>query len=145
MLTGSSLLFDYDYNLIRSFLDKLNQTKVNIMITTKEPFEGHEFDEVEPWFGTQYCSFDIPADWSEKWKEPRISEDFKLPASNVYIPKDLTILYNPETMKVPKYPEKIMENEICELWYRQDDKFLLPTACYNFYFTSSHARGSIEK
>lgn len=145
VLTGPNLLFHYDYDAIRSFMDKLNQTKANVMITTKTPFEGRDFDQVEPWFGTQYCSFDIPDDWSDTWTNPRIFEDFKLPESNAYIPKDLTILYDPEKTNVPKYPEKIMENELCELWYRQDDKFLLPTACYYFYFTSPMARGSIEK
>lgn len=145
MLTGPNLYFEYDYNAIRNFLEKLNRTKANIMITTKTTFEGHEFDKVEPWFGTQYCLFDIPNDWLKRWKDPRILDDFKLPESNVYIPKDMTILYNPETMKPPKYPAKIMENEICEFWHRQDDKFLLPTAYYHFYFTSPMARGSIEK
>lgn len=145
VLTGPRLFFDYDYDVIRRFLDQLIETKVNIMITTKTPFEGREFDQTERWFGTQYCSFDIPDDWSAKWKEPKVLDDFKLPESNVYIANDLTILYNAETMKVSKYPEKIMENEMCELWYRQDDRFLLPTACYYFYFTSSLSRGSIEK
>lgn len=146
MLTGGTLFFEYDYNAIRSFIEKLNRTKVNIMITTNTPFEGREFDQVEQWFGTQYCTFDIPNDWLEKLKSPRISDEFKLPESNVYIPKDLTVLYNPDNpMKIPKYPEKIMENEMCELWYRQDDKFLLPKAYYHFYFTSPMARGSVEK
>ncbi|KAG4065756.1 hypothetical protein HA402_012434 [Bradysia odoriphaga] len=144
VLTGPNLLFQYDYNVIRSFLDKLNQTKANVMITTKAPFEGRDFDQTEPWFGTQYCSFDIPIDWSETWRNPRVFDEFQLPESNVYIPKDLTILYDPQTTNVPKYPERIMENELCELWYRQDDKFLLPTACYYFYFTSPLARGCIE-
>lgn len=146
VLTGPNLLYAYDYNIIRSFMDKFNRTQANIMLTTKSPFQGREFDETEPWFGTQYCSFDIPTEWLAKWKEPKIFDDFTLPESNVFIPNDLTILYDVETMKVPsKYPQKIMENEICELWHRQDDKFLLPTACYYFYFTSLQSRGSIEK
>ncbi|KAJ6636738.1 Nardilysin [Pseudolycoriella hygida] len=143
-VTGPNLLFEYNYDLISAFVDKLNSTKGNIMITTKTPFEGREFDQKEQWFGTQYCSFDIPEDWLEKLQNPTIPDDFHLPRSNVYIPKDLTVLYNPETMKVGKYPDKIMENEICELWYRLDDKFLLPTACYNFYFKSTMCRESIE-
>lgn len=145
VLTGANLFFDYDYNLIRSFVDKLNQTKVNIMITTKTPFEGREFDQTEPWFGTQYCSFDIPNEWSQTWKEPKIFDEFKLPESNKFIPNDLTIFFNAETMKLPKYPQKIMDDEMCELWYRLDDKFLLPTACYYFYFTTPVSRGKIEK
>lgn len=115
------------------------------MLTTKTPFEGREFDEVESWFGTQYCSFDIPIEWLDKWKDPPILADFAPPEPNVYIPKDLTVLFDPNTMKLAKYPEKIFENELCELWHRQDDRFLLPTACYYFYFTTEMSRGSIEK
>lgn len=145
LLTGPSLFFEYDFDAIQYFLEHMNRSKKNIMITTKSPYMGREFDQVEPWFGTQYCSFDIPSDWAEAWEKPKIMDDFKLPVPNVFIPKDLTILYNPDTMEVPPHPEKIMESDVCELWYRQDDRFLLPVAYYYFYFMSPMARGSVEK
>lgn len=145
LLNGPSLFFEYDYSAIQLFLEKMNRSPKNIMITNKSRFEGREFDQVEPWFGTQYCSFDVPTDWSEAWTGPKTMHEFKLPEPNVYIPKDLTILYNPDTMSVPAHPEKIMENDICELWYRQDNRFFLPVAYYNFYFISPMAMGNIEK
>lgn len=145
LLTGPSLFFDYDYDAIQVFIEKMNRAKKNIMITTTTPFEGREFDQTEPWFGTQYCTFDIPDAWTDAWKNPKILDDFKLPEPNIYIPKDLSIVYNPQTTAVTPHPEKIMENNVCELWFRQDDRFLLPVSYYYFYFLSPMASGSIEK
>lgn len=145
LLTGPSLFFDYNFDAIQVFLEKLNRSKRNLLITTKTPFEGRKFDQVEPWFGTQYCTFDVPDDWTQAWKSPKIMKEFKLPEPNIYIPKDLSIVYKQNQMSVSPHPEKIMEDKVCELWFRQDDRFLLPVSYYYFYFISPMARGSIEK
>lgn len=146
LLTGPSLFFDYNFDAIQVFLEKMNRSIKNIMITTKTPFEGRKFDKVETWFGTQYCTFDIPADWSEAWKNPKIMDEFKLPDPNIYIPRDLSIVYQPDKMTTSSpHPEKIMENNVCELWFRQDDRFFLPISYYYFYFLTPMARGSVEK
>lgn len=145
LLTGPSLFFDYNYNAIQLFVEKMNRSKKNIIITTKTPFEGREFDQVEPWFGTQYCTFDVPTKWSEAWTNPKILNDFKLPEPNIYIPKDLSIIYKKDKMTRSAHPEKIMDTDVCELWFRQDDRFLLPISYYYFYIISPMARGSIDK
>ncbi|KAG4065796.1 hypothetical protein HA402_012474 [Bradysia odoriphaga] len=144
LLTGPSLFFEYDYNAIQTFIEKMYRSKKNIMITTKKPFEGREFDRLERWCGTQYCTFDIPADWAETWKNPQILDDFKLPEPNIYIPTNLSIVYKPGTLTVSTHPTKILENDVCQLWFRQDDRFLLPISFYYFNFISPMARGSIE-
>lgn len=145
LLTGPSLFFEYDYNAIQTFIEKMYRSKKNIMITTKTPFEGREFNQREHWCGTQYCTFDIPAEWTDTWEKPQVLDDFKLPEPNIYIPTDLSIIYKPGTMTGSTHPMKIFENDVCELWFRQDDRFLLPVSFYYFNFISPMARGSIEK
>lgn len=144
LLTGPSLFFDYSFDAIQVFIEKMNRAKKNIMITTKTPYEGREFDQKEDWFGTEYCTFDTPAEWSDSWKNPKILNEFKLPEPNIFIPKDLSIVYKPD-MTVSPHPEIILDNDVCELWFRQDDRFLLPISYYYFYFISPMSRSSIEK
>lgn len=144
LLTGPSLFFDYNFDAIQVFIEKMNRAKKNIMITTKTPYEGREFDQKEEWFETEFCTFDTPAEWSDAWKNPKILNEFKLPEPNIFIPKDLSIVYK-SGVTVSPHPEKILDNDVCELWFRQDDRFLLPISYYYFYFISPMSRSSIEK
>lgn len=143
-LSGPCLYFEYDPNGIQKIIDHLNDSIMNIMITSKIKFEKHEFDKKEKWFGTEYCAIDCPPAWFEMWKNAKPYTEFKLPQANPFIARDFTILYDQSSM-VPKYPEKIMENELFELWFKPDNRFLFPMAHYHFYFMSSIVRQRPEK
>lgn len=145
ILSGDSLFFEYDAEAIRKIIDDINSRKFNIMITSTRRYnEQVSYELTESWFGTMYTEMDVPAKWIELWEKAAPSSEFALPEPNPFIADDFTILYT-DGDAVPKYPSKILDNELCELWYRQDDKFLLPTACYNFYFMTPYAKSSIDK
>lgn len=138
-LSGTSLYFDYDPNGINRILDLLNNSIMNIMITTKEKFNGHDFDKIEPWFGTEYCQIDFPTEWYDMWKNAKTYSEFAIPPSNQFIATDFTILCDASSV-IPKYPEKIIDNQLCELWFKQDNRFLFPIAHYYIYFKSPVVR-----
>lgn len=145
ILSGDNLFFEYDAVAIKKIIDDINSRKFNIMITTTRRYnEKVAYESIEPWFGTMYTEMDMPAKWIELWERAEPSQEFALPEPNPFIADDFTILFT-EGDVVPKHPLKILDNELCELWYRQDDKFLLPTACYNFYFMTPNAKSSIDK
>lgn len=138
-LSGTCLYFDYDPDGINRIIEYLNNSVMNIMITTKEKFNNHEFDQIEPWFGTEYCKIDYPSEWYEMWKNVKSCADFKIPSPNLFIATDFTILCDKSSV-VPKYPEKIMDNQLCELWFKQDNRFLYPISHYYFYIMSPVVR-----
>lgn len=148
VLTADSLYFEYDPNAIRKLIDEINCRRFNIMITSSNPYDvGVTFESNEPWFGTRYTERQMPQEWIELWDNAKPFEEFSLPSPNPFVADDFTIL---EKSCVPKdqpekYPTKILDNDLCELWFREDDKFLLPTACYNFYFITPLAIASTDK
>lgn len=145
ILSGDSLYFEYEPDAIRKIIDELNSRKFNIMITSTRRYnENVKYESTEPWFGTVYTELDMPTKWISLWENAKPYPEFILPEPNPFIADDFTILYKDGT-NIPKHPAKILENDLCELWFRQDDKFLLPTACYSFYFMTPHARSSIDK
>lgn len=145
ILFGESFLFEYNPEAIQKIIDELNTRKFNIMITSTRRYnENVMYESTEPWFGTVYTEMDMPAKWISLWENVKPFTDFTLPEPNPFIPDDFTIFCNDGNI-VPKYPIKILENDLCELWFRQDDKFLLPTACYNFHFMTPNAKSSIDK
>lgn len=86
----------------------------------------------------------MPEKWISLWKNATPLPEFALPEPNPFIADDFTILHQ-EGRTIPMHPTKILDNNLCELWFRQDEKFLLPTACYNFYFMTPNAIETIDE
>lgn len=145
VLTGDSLYFDYDPKAIQNIIDNINSRRFNIMITSARRYDDNvTYELTEPWFGTQYTERKTPEKWIELWNTATPLDEFSLPEPNLFIADDFTLVYD-KSVVVPAHPTKIFNTDLCELWFRQDDKFLLPTACYNFYFTTPQAIASIDK
>lgn len=145
VLTGGALLFEYDVNEIQKFIDQINTRTFNVMITSAKRYNEHvNFESTEPWFGTKFTELDMPPKWISLWENATPNPEFFMHEPNPYITDDFTIFYN-NAHPVPKSPTKILDNDLCELWFRQDDKFLLPDARCVFYFRSSAVKQSIEK
>lgn len=145
LLNGDSLYFEYDPVAIQNIIDAINKPQFNVMITSTHLYDDDvKYEMKEKWFGTEYCSRDVPAEWRAAWNDVKPYPEFALPEVNPYIADDFTILLK-EGVKLPKSPTKLIDNEVCELWHRQDDRFLLPIARYYFYFTSPHAMNTAKK
>lgn len=145
LLTGDSLFFDYDPVAIQAATNALNTRTFNIMITSIHKYDDNvQYELNEKWFGTEYTERDMPEKWITLWNNAKPFEEFTLPAPNPFIADDFTIFYD-KTAPVPKHPTKILENDVCELWFRQDDKFLLPNAFCNFYLMTPLVLSSVDK
>lgn len=145
LLTGDSLYFEYNRERIQDAINQLNKNKFNIMITsTKKYDENILYDKVEQWFGTEYTERDVPEKWTTSWNSTILYPEFTLPESNSFIAEDFSIFYD-KTQTISKYPVKILENDVCELWFRQDDKFLLPHAQFNYYFMTPLTFSTTQK
>lgn len=134
-ITGNCLYFEYKPDIIKEFLDKLTCDTVNIMVSSKYAASKIQLDKIEPWFGTKYNLSDIPGDWIQTWKSIQPSSVFHLPYPNQFLTTDFTILSPPSNPS--DYPEKIIQDEIIEVWYKQDIKFKHPLAYMNFYLLSN--------
>lgn len=140
ILNGADLYFEYDEQKIKDFIKFLVSEECNIMISSHETYENIPYDKTEKWFGVEYATIDKPNDWVEVIKNPRQFPEFFMIEPNVYISKDFQIFsMKEENEKIPLYPEKLIDSNVCELWFRQDEKFQLPHVCINIYFTSPAA------
>uniref|UniRef100_A0A182KE27 Nardilysin n=1 Tax=Anopheles christyi TaxID=43041 RepID=A0A182KE27_9DIPT len=137
IITGSELYFKYDPNEIWSVINNLNEPRFNIMISSTKPFRNVTYNRTEAWFGTEYVELDVPEEWQHLWEMAEPMPEIQLQEKNQYISTNFTILAEVNgDMEVPTQPEKIFENNVCELWFRQDTKFRLPLALMYFYIIS---------
>ncbi|XP_016999261.2 nardilysin isoform X1 [Drosophila takahashii] len=145
VLTGPQLYFQYDeadIELLRQHLDKFN---FNIMISSYMPYEGNEYDQKEPWFGTQYKTIPMPSKWVDMWQEPATLKELHFPQPNPFVTTDFT-LHWVEAGKphISRSPKALIKTDLCELWFRQDNIFQLPDGYINLYFITPLVRESVK-
>ncbi|XP_018350448.1 PREDICTED: nardilysin-like [Trachymyrmex septentrionalis] len=134
-LTGSKIYFEYDPKTITNILNYLTPETANIMIFDKN-FDYLELDKVNSWSRVSYTDSEISQEWLEHWKSIEPLPDFHLPKNvNPYL--GVQYFLEPLPAKVPKYPVKLYNDSISELWYRPDPKFRLPISHIYTHFISS--------
>lgn len=145
VLNGEFLVYEYDPVAIQRAIDTLNTRTFNIMVTAQQKYDDNvQFDMKEEWFGTEYTEANMPEKWISTWENVKPFTEFSLAALNPFVADDFTIIHDP-THPIQKYPTKILESDSCELWFRQDDKFLLPHARCYFSFTTPLVMASAKK
>lgn len=122
--------------------DSLSPNNMNVMLWTRKLPDHLKFNKKEQWFGTEYADVDIPPKWIEQWQVAE-NPELQVPAPNPYVSEDFSIL--PEIDGQAEYPQKIVNDSLMEIWYRQDQKFKLPIAYFRFYLISPLIQQSAEK
>ncbi|KAK3095847.1 hypothetical protein FSP39_019946 [Pinctada imbricata] len=132
LLSAPFLMTEYRPDLIKMVLDLLTPDNMRIGVVGKK-YESI-VDRKEKWYGTQYKIEDIPAESIQKWSSCGMNENLRLPNRNEFIPTNFDLVKRePESFKLP---ELIKDTGMTRLWFKQDDKYLLPKACINFEITS---------
>lgn len=137
ILNGPELYFEYDEDKIKNLVKFMLNEQCNLMISSHQNYNNIPYDKTEKWFGVEYATIDKPNDWEEVRKNPREFSELFMVEPNIYISKDFAILSNNSVVEpIPLYPERLIDTDICEMWFRQDSEFQLPHVCINIYFMS---------
>jgi len=128
-LSGSSLLREYDANLIEEIQNCLIVDTVNISVQSKK---YHNIcKDIEPWFKAKYTVQDIPSKWIDKTKCVADNPNLYLPKQNPYISKNFNV-HHLHLSSSDEYPIVIDESPKGKIWFKPDFKFLLPKSDINF-------------
>ncbi|CRK88532.1 CLUMA_CG002282, isoform A [Clunio marinus] len=121
ILRASDVYLEFDSKVILDYIDKLNERKFNITILANE----HEsFNKKEKYFGVEFDEIDFPEKYQRLWNERTLNPEFFLEKPNPYKATNFEIYENVE--ESPKYPVKIYESDIYEVWHKLDDHFKSP-------------------
>lgn len=127
-LSGNYLMTKFEPDVINEILDQLRPEKMKVTLISKH-FDG-KTDLTEKWYGTQYKKEKIDEGNLEDLKNCGLNPAFKLPEKNEFIPNDLSLVKYENG--VEKFPTIVYKSPITRLWYKGDDKFLLPKASGKF-------------
>ncbi|KAH8413928.1 hypothetical protein KR009_007834 [Drosophila setifemur] len=145
VLTGPHLYFQYDDMDLEILNQHISKFYFNIMISSHTPYEKSEYNQTEPWFGTRYTTIPIPLKWLNMWYNPLNLKELTFPKANPFITTDFTLHWikagkPPHSQK----PKALLTNDLCELWFRQDDVFELPDGYINLYFITPLVRQCVK-
>ncbi|XP_050296511.1 insulin-degrading enzyme [Anthonomus grandis grandis] len=135
VLCGSYLLEEWRPDLIEKAWSNFTPKKIRVAAIAKS-FENI-CSETEPWYGTKYNQVKLPEETLKMWETCGLCDEFRLPDKNEFIPDDFT-LYKQED-SVADHPTIIQDTPLTRVWFKQDDKFLLPKANVMFDFVSPMA------
>ncbi len=123
ILTAHYYLTKFDAQLIESLYDYLQPEKMKLTAVSKK-FEG-KTDSKENWYGTEYKEVPINETQLNELKSSDLSEAFRLPPKNEYVPENLNLVTHE---KPTQFPRILQSTPLTRLWYKEDTKFLLPKA-----------------
>ena len=126
---GETLYKEYNEELIKKYLDLLNMNNLNIYYISKSLEK--ECNLTEKWYGTKYSKekMKITKEEVDSYKSEYI---FDYPPENKFCPKNLDIL--PDDENPSKYPEKILDEQNCAVWFLKDNIFKLPKGRIKVHF-----------
>lgn len=131
-LCGNYFTSKYEPNLIKEILNNLKPESMKILAVSKK-YDGNT-DQIEKWYGTKYRVEKINEDKLNELKNCGLNEAFKLPPKNDFVPTDFSLVKHENGVDIT--PVVIKKTPITRIWYKGDDKFLLPKASIRFEFRS---------
>jgi insulysin len=129
ILKGGYIIEEYDENLIRSYLDAIQLSNLNIYLISRSVSE--KCTESERWYGTKYSKHTFTEDFIKNHSKITLqtcTHNLAYPPENVFIPKSLELRPEPKPEEIKKHPEKILDEEGIVVWYKRDTTFKLPKA-----------------
>ncbi|XP_046368976.2 insulin-degrading enzyme-like [Haliotis rufescens] len=133
-LSGPYLLSEFRPDLILDLLNKLTPQNMSVTVVAKK-YKGVT-DLSERWYGTQYKVEPYSKTQLKHWDDSGLHDNLHLPDINEFIPENLDLVPREE---VTQFPVMIKNDDLTRLWFKQDDKFLLPKSYISLQFYSPSA------
>ncbi|KAJ3205957.1 Insulinase (Peptidase M16), partial [Dinochytrium kinnereticum] len=120
ILSGYSLMEEFDEELIRNLLDLLKPDRFRVMLVST--IHESETWEKAPWYGTEYIVEDLPVSLLETLAHPPIHDELHLPERNPYIPSVFKVI-SPAIAEDFTPPTIIEDTPLSRLWYKLDQTY----------------------
>ncbi|KAI9321267.1 Metalloenzyme, LuxS/M16 peptidase-like protein [Dichotomocladium elegans] len=127
ILSGPSLIRDFNVGIINENLDYLRPDNFRIMVASQQAPNGVEFTMREKWYGTEYSVLEFSDNLKQALANLMPNDNLHMPGKNDFIPTNFET--NKMEIKLPaKRPNLIVNTPKMRLWYKKDDTFWVPRA-----------------
>ncbi|CDH56832.1 a-pheromone processing metallopeptidase ste23 [Lichtheimia corymbifera JMRC:FSU:9682] len=127
ILSGPSLIREYNVDIINENLEYLRPDNFRIMVASQQPPNGAQFTMREKWYDTEYNVLEFSDQLKKTLQNLQANDALYLPGKNDFIPTNFET-HKKEILQPAKKPELILNNPKTRLWYKKDDTFWVPRA-----------------
>ncbi|HET8904981.1 MAG TPA: insulinase family protein [Saccharospirillum sp.] len=124
LLVGPYQLTQYDPEAIRRWLSYLKPDNALVVLMSPEV----ETDTLSEWYETPYKATPLAGSVVARWRRPELDTGLSLPAENLFIPEDLSVLpmAAPQSELINNTPLVIEQEPGLTVWFEQDENFQTP-------------------
>ncbi|XP_060071056.1 nardilysin-like [Ylistrum balloti] len=128
VLTGRTILYDYEPKMISDCLSHLSPNNCNILLMSNKFENTDQCPLEERWYKTKYGVSDFSSEFSQRLKDCGCNPSLHLPKPNAFIATDFDLRQHETESKQPKL---LKSDEKGKLWFKPDTKFKVPKG-YNY-------------
>ncbi|XP_033737647.1 nardilysin-like isoform X2 [Pecten maximus] len=128
ILTGRTIMYDYNPKTISDSLARLSPDNCNILLMSDKFENTDQCPLEEKWYKTKYGVNDLSSDLIQRLKDSGCNPALHLPKPNAFIATDFDLRKHEDELKDPKL---LKSDENGKLWFKPDTKFKVPKG-YNY-------------
>uniref|UniRef100_A0A1Y1LI14 Insulin-degrading enzyme n=1 Tax=Photinus pyralis TaxID=7054 RepID=A0A1Y1LI14_PHOPY len=132
VLSSHYLLSEWNPDMVNKILSDFTPENVRVGVIAKQ--FANEVNLKEPWYGTEYKLQNIPTEVLEDWKNCGECPELRIPDKNDFVATNFDLY--PFDKELNDHPVIIQDTALTRIWFKQDDKYLLPKANIMFDFVS---------
>lgn len=137
----TSIPTSFDPELTHTFIKSLTPQSCIYIVAADPKLTGVETTQREKWMDAAYTIKSIPQETLAQWAEAKPDARFGLPASNPFIPRDLTLLSITDTTQDPVL---IAQDSGSKIYALQDKKYLVPEVALMLNLKTPELNGSAK-
>ncbi|XP_066923110.1 insulin-degrading enzyme-like [Clytia hemisphaerica] len=135
ILIGPYMMTNFRPDLIKDILSRLRPDNFRYMLVTQDGRPKLEYQTVDH-YGAEYNVSQIPQNYIDEWRKVTISDKFRLPHENPFIPESLDVKVAKSEAEEKNVPQLIKDTNMMRVWYKADDTFVLPKSCIDIHLYS---------
>lgn len=128
VLTGRTVMYDYNPTVISDSLAHLRPDNCNILLMSSKFENTNQCPLEEKWYKTKYGVSDLSSDFIHRLSESGCNPALHLPKPNAFIATDFDLREHEDE---PKHPKLLKSDGNGKLWFKPDTKFKVPKG-YNY-------------
>ncbi|RUS32698.1 Metalloenzyme, LuxS/M16 peptidase-like protein [Jimgerdemannia flammicorona] len=127
VLSGPSLIREYDPQLIEQGLSWLREDAFRITVTSQILPGGVQTTQTEKWYGTEYEVLEVDDRLKKALRKLEPHPALHLPGINDFIPQNFET-FKHDVVKPLTKPSLILHTPTVRMWHKKDDTFWIPRA-----------------
>ncbi|MBS0648732.1 MAG: insulinase family protein [Verrucomicrobia bacterium] len=114
----------YDPKMVSSLLESLTPSSCIYLVCADPKLTGVATNKKEKWMDASYTLKEASSSQLVAWADAKTHSHIDIPSPNPYLPESIALI--PASQNLPANPTLLAQEELGKLYFKQDQKYLVP-------------------